>query len=44
MSFLYEWITKPYIQWTFIDRIISGFEIILIITIILYVWYKIVNR
>ena len=40
---MFDWITKPYIQWNFIDRIISLAEVIILFVVITIIAYTIVD-
>lgn len=34
---MFDWITKPYLEWTHIDRILCGIETIILIFIIFWI-------
>lgn len=40
---MFDWLTKPYIQWNFIDSIIYSVELLLLIAIVFSVICMIIN-
>lgn len=40
---MFDWLTKPYMQWTFIDGLISGIEILILSLLILFIAGKILE-
>lgn len=42
LKILYEWVTKPYMQWTFIDEIICTIELLLLAIIGICIYHFII--
>lgn len=39
LNILFDWVTKPYMKWTFLDQIICYAELFLLLIIGLFLYY-----